>query len=567
MTEDKKYWLSASAAAEPLVNRFVAWSHLLPPVPGSLHLLYYQMRILKSYLADPKVHVKTCQNPKLRSGPFVDIPEERAGEVRDFVARTEEALGANLELARDTIEFQNLLLREAKGLSLDEYYGRLPESLRGYVELVYDYCHRPALRFYEGLLYRSPYYQRGLQSFRLFRERRDGERAFIMSTPRLPEAGALDWSAPFDAEEVDEFFKLDAAPQPLGRVLELLGVGEREVHLVRPLLTDEPRRAPERWEGERPRVRYFGHACVLVEWRGVSILTDPYVGVVPAEGGLERYSYEDLPERIDYVLITHNHHDHFCLETLLRLRHRIGCLVVPRATGFFYGDLSLKLLAQAVGFRNVVELDALESIPLPDGEIVGVPFMGEHADLPHGKTAYAVRAGRQQTLFAADSDCLDPRMYEHVRRALGDIDTLFIGMECVGAPLSWSCGPFFAVKPDYTQEQSRRYKGSDAARAQMILEAVGARRLYVYAMGMEPWFEHLLGLAYSEEAVQLAESTALLGAARAAGFDTAERLFGRREFVLSEPPAHAPRAAAAPARFESAPPAVAEPAEDNFVFD
>ena len=258
------------------------------------------------------------------------------------------------------------------------------------------------------------------------------------------------------------------------------------------------------------RVRYFGHACALVEWKGVSILTDPYIGVMPVSGGIDRLTYDDLPERIDYVLITHNHHDHFCLETLLRLRHKIGCLVVPRSSGFFYGDLSLKLLAQKVGFKNVVELDCMQSIPLPDGEIVAIPFMGEHADLPHSKSGYVVRTGRTKMMFAADSDCLDEQMYENVRRSLGTIHTVFLGMECVGAPLSWSCGPFFPVKPDRTCDQTRRYKGSDSLRGQKILAAVGAERLYIYAMGMEPWFEHLLGLAYDEDAVQLHESSNLL---------------------------------------------------------
>lgn len=564
MSEKNIYRLSESAVAEPLVNRWVAWSHLLPPVPSSLHLLHYQTKILKSYLADPSVHVRTCQNPKLRSGPFVDIPEERAEEVRDFLTRSEGALRANIELAESTIDFQNYLLREAKGMSLDAFYEKLPEPLRGYVELTYDYSHRPALRFFEGLLYKSPYYDRELQSFRLFRQRRDSDRAFIMSTPRLPEEGALDWEAPFDGQEVDEFFKLDAEPRPLGYVRELLGLRPDDERLLLPLLSAEPAPPPaERWDGAPPRVRYFGHACVLVEWRGVSILTDPYIGVVPEEGGIARHTYDDLPEHIDYVLITHNHHDHFCLETLLRLRRRIGCLVVPRASGFFYGDLSLKLLARAIGFKQVVELEALESIPLPDGEIVSVPFLGEHADLPHGKAAYVVRTGTQQMLFAADSDCLDRRVYEHLRRCLGPIDTVFIGMECVGAPLSWSCGPFFPVKPDYGQEQSRRYKGSDSFRAQMILEAVGARRLYIYAMGMEPWFEHMLGLAYSEDAVQIKESDDLLKTAREAGFEVAERLFGKREFLISELP---PGDRESPSEgFAPAP--SAEPAEDNFVFD
>jgi L-ascorbate metabolism protein UlaG (beta-lactamase superfamily) len=564
MQEKTAYTLADSTVAEPLVNKWVAWAHVLPPVPGSLHLLHYQMRILKSYLEDPQVHVRTCQNPKLRSGPFVDIPAERAGEVSDFLSATETRMSRNIELARATIEFQNYLVREAHGLSLDQYYGKLPEALRGYVELVYDYHHRPSVKFFEGMLYKSDYYDKHLQSFRLFRQRRDNDRSFIMSTPRLPEAGLIDWELPFESPEVDEFFKLQVKPQPLGYIRELLGLRPADEELLRPLLSTEPvARAPESWHGAEPRIRYFGHACALIEWNGVSILTDPYIGVVPAEGGIARNSYKDLPEHIDYVLITHYHQDHFSLETLLRLRHKIGCLVVPRSTGFFYGDLSLKLLSQTVGFKNVVELETMEAIPLPDGEIVAVPFMGEHADLPHGKSAYVVRTGRQQTLFAADSDCLDVRMYEHLRRSLGPIETVFIGTECVGAPLSWSCGPFFPVKPDFTLEKSRRYKGSDSHRAQQILEAVGARRLYIYAMGLEPWFEHMLGLAYSDDATQIKESTNLLKLAEEAGFETAERLFGKREMLLPAEAhdAHTPHLEESPTLQPVA------DNEDEFVFD
>lgn len=533
MSHEAKYRLHDSTVAEPLVNRWETWAHLFPPVASSLHLRSYQIRLLTSYLADPQVHADACSNPKLRSGPFVDIAPSRAGEVKEFLKSTEEKLADNLKLAAATMDFQNYLVGEAKGQSLDPFYERLPAELRGYVELVYDYFHRPAVRFFEGLLYRSPYYKKELQSFRIFQQQHDNSRPFIMSTPRLPENNQIEWAMPFDDAAVDDFFRLNTEPQTLDYIRELLGLSPASDPLLLSLLTEEPAVTPPApWNGEDARVRYFGHACALVEWKGVSMLTDPYIGVMPLSGGINRLTYDDLPEKIDYVLITHNHHDHFCLETLLRLRHKIGCLVVPRSSGFFYGDISLKLLAQQVGFKNVIELDSMESIPLPDGEIVGIPFLGEHADLPHSKSGYVIRTGTERMMFAADSDCLDERMYENVRCTLGPIRTVFLGMECVGAPLSWSCGPFFPVKPDSACNKSRRYKGSDSLRGQRILAAVEAQRVYIYAMGMEPWFEHLLGLAYAEDAVQLSESSNLLQVAREAGFKAADRLFGKRELIL-----------------------------------
>jgi L-ascorbate metabolism protein UlaG (beta-lactamase superfamily) len=556
MTQETLYRLKDSTAVEPLVNRWPAWSHVLSPIACSLHLKNFQVELLRAYLKDPSVHVRACQDAKLRSGRFVDIPAERAEEVRDFLQATEITQGQNLKLAERLIEFYNHLLTEAKGHSLEPFYKILPPEMQGYVELLYDYYHRPSLRFLEGLVYESPYYNKSLQSFRLFRQEHDNSRPFFMSTPRLPSASQIEWPVSFDSPRVDELFSLDTNPRPLCEIRELLGLQPTDEELLTTLLSAEPVRPRETWKGETIRVRYFGHACVLLEWNGVSILTDPCLGLIPSEGGLERYSYGDLPEKIDYALVTHNHHDHYALETLLRLRHRIGCLVVPRSFGLSYGDLSLKLLSRKIGFEQVQELDTLESIKFPGGEIISAPFLGEHADLAHGKTAYVVRAGQEQILFAADSDCLDKQMYVHLRQAIGPINTVFIGMECVGAPLSWSCGPFLPAKPEHSINQSRRYKGSDSADALEILDAVGAERLYVYAMGLEPWFEHLLGLAYTEDAKQLKEAKLLLQKAPQLEINEHRLLNGKDEFHL-HPSSNRQRAAAPQQRAETGQPTAA----------
>src|SRR5205814_10731467 len=143
----------------------------------------YQIKLMQSYLSDPEAHVQACQNPKLRSGPFVDIPKERTDELKILLDTTLVQQADNLDLARSLMEFQDYLVKEAKGQSLDPYYEQIPASLRGYVELIYDYYHRPAVRCLEGLLYESPYYKRNLQSLRIFRQRHDNSRSFIMSTP------------------------------------------------------------------------------------------------------------------------------------------------------------------------------------------------------------------------------------------------------------------------------------------------------------------------------------------------------------------------------------------------
>ncbi len=538
MSTQALYRLKASTAVEPLVNKWVAWANVLGPVVSSLHLRNYQTNLLRSYLDSPQSHAEACQNPRLRSGRVVDIPVARAAEVKDFLLNTEAEQADNLRFAESVIAFHNQLSSQADGLSLDSYYEKLPPELRGYVELVYDYYDHPIMRFFEGLLYQSGYYKKQLQSFRLFRQR-DDSRPFFMNTPRLPQPEEIHWSVPFESKGVDELFQLDTTPQELGYIRELLGVPSSAENSLLPLLTTEERPEYETWNGPGPRIRYVGHACVLIEWNGISILTDPCLGVSPAAVTTERLTYENLPDRIDYVLVTHAHHDHFCVESLLRLRHKTECLVVPRSNGTFYGDVSLKLVAQALGFRRVIEIDALESINVSDGEIIGIPFFGEHADLPHGKTAYVVRAGQHRILFAADSDCLDHEMYRHVRRVLGPIQTVFLGMECVGAPLTWTSGSILPRQPRHSISQSRRYKGCDSNRGLNLLEAVGAERLYIYAMGLEPWLEFLLGLAYTPDATQIKEAHRFLILARESGFIEARLLKGNCDIYLDSLPGSA----------------------------
>ena len=494
MDKEPMYRLADTTVIEPLVDQWSAWAHLIPPVAAGLHLANYQIKTLQSYLENPEMHLQAARNPNLVGGPFVDIPSHRLEEVRELVDAMKQRRARSIEFGESITGFANWLADVAKGETLEPFYAKLPEPMRGYVELIYDYYNRPALRFLEGLLYASDYYDAGLQSLRISQLTSDDSRPFFMSTPRLLNDGDIDLNIPFADERADQLFALDCKPQTLSRIREILGTDKKDISKLLKHFTTSQLAIPERWRSRTIRIRYFGHACVLIEWNGISILTDPYVGVRPTQGGMSRLSYGDLPEKIDFALVTHNHQDHFALETLLRLRHRIGCLVVPKSSGILYGDMSLKLMAQKLGFKRVAEMDSLDSLPFPDGEIVAVPFLGEHADLAHGKAAYVVRAGRHQILFGADSNCLDVRLYKNLRQALGRIETVFLGMECVGAPLSWSCGPLFPFKPPHHIEHTRRYQGCDSKAALEILEAVGATRIYNYAMGQEPWIEFLLGL-------------------------------------------------------------------------
>jgi L-ascorbate metabolism protein UlaG (beta-lactamase superfamily) len=523
------YFLADSTLVEPLVQGWAAWWMTVAPVPASLHLHSSLVPLLQSYLQSPDFHARAAKDPQLSGAAFVGVPTARAGQVRTLLQEMLTEQKERLQLAKALEEFQPWFLAEARGQPLAPFYEKLPAPLRGMVELVYDYNNRPTVRMLEGMTYRSPYHLPSLQALRLTRLGADAEREPLMTTPRLPEPGALDWRVPFHDPRVDELFRLDTRPQPLGRIAELLGVAAPDSLL--PLLTSEAPSLPAPWEGQGPRIRYLGHATVLLEWKGRTVLVDPLVSPRPANGGASRFSFRDLPERIDYAVVTHAHADHFTLEALLRLRHRVGKLVVPRSAGMLLGDVSLRRLAMEAGFPDVVEVDSFETLPLPDGELISVPFLGEHGDVAHGKSAYVVRAGQERILFAADAACHDDTVYRRVRQALGPIQTVFMNTELEGSPLGFGQEALFPRRRDRKLDKERRCRGSNAAEGLRLLEVVGAKRLYNYAMGLEPWLAPIIGPASPPESSRMRESDKLLGEARGRGLE-AVRLDGVTELVL-----------------------------------
>jgi L-ascorbate metabolism protein UlaG (beta-lactamase superfamily) len=514
MSSSLKY-LRADVALEPLYNQWYAWWYLIPPQTAPMFVAQLHLRIMQSFVAAPDIHVAALKNPALAGGPFINYPAERVGEVKQLLERTAKEEVASLRFVEALAELEKLLLA-SNGHSLESLYPKLPDILRGYVELTYDLNNRASARFIEPLLYRSPHHREASQSMVLRRIEADA-RPYIFSTPRLDASGGLHVRLPFRHAAVDALFAMRLAPGPIEPVREALGLDEAEAEVFATFFTDEPPRPAPRYDGAGVRMRYFGHACLLIESRHVSILTDPVVSYdFPSE--LPRYTHSDLPDRIDYVLITHGHADHLMLETLLPLRGRIGTIVVPRSGGGTLADPSLKLLLRSVGFPRVIEIEDLDSFEIPGGSLTGLPFLGEHADLNiRAKTAHLIQLEGQAMLMAADSNAIEPRLYDHVRAAVGEIDVLFLGMESEGAPMSWMYGPLLHTALPRKMDQSRRLNGSNGERAIEIVQRLNPKQVYVYAMGREPWLSHVMVMGYSETSPQLVESRKLLEHCQAKG--------------------------------------------------
>ena len=112
----------------------------------------------------------------------------------------------------------------------------------------------------------------------------------------------------------------------------------------------------------------IAHASVLLDFGGGRILTDPWFS--------ERWGYhhgepygiqlEDLP-RLDGVLVSHDHYDHFDLQSFRHYPDKGVPMLLKRG---------LAAKARAAGFHNVRELDAWETTTLGPLTITAAP--GKH---------------------------------------------------------------------------------------------------------------------------------------------------------------------------------------------
>jgi L-ascorbate metabolism protein UlaG (beta-lactamase superfamily) len=523
-------YLRPNVQVEPLIDQWYAWPHLVPPATAARNLTERHAKIMQSYITAPQIHANAVKNPKMLGGPFIDYGGQRVQEIKELLERTLTQRACLVTLSKALEELDRTLQAKAKGESLHPLYAQIPAILKGYVELVYDLNNHPSFRIMESLLYRSEFYRHDAQSLMLSHISGD-DRPFVLSTPRLPQPGILQLKLPFADESVDYLFSAKLAPKPLGELMERCGICPEEEETFRSFFTTEEPRRYSSYQGRGVRWRYFGHACILLETPTVSLLFDPVLSYT-YQSDISRYTYDDLPEKIDYVLITHNHQDHVLLETLLQLRHKVRCVVVPRSGGGSLQDPSLKLTLESTGFKNVVELDELEMLELECGSVTGLPFMGEHADLNvRSKLAYLVDIRNHKLLFAADSCNVEPALYRHLQRHIGDVRALFVGMECDGAPLTWLYGPLLTRRIERMQDESRRLSGSNFAQAIEIVNALNCKEVFVYAMGQEPWLNYVMSIKYTPESNPIIQSNKLIETCRERGM-IAERLFGEREMLL-----------------------------------
>jgi len=188
-------------------------------------------------------------------------------------------------------------------------------------------------------------------------------------------------------------------------------------------------------------ITWIGHASFLIQFTNLNVLIDPnfanwlfFLKRIKRSG----LKIQDLP-RIDLVLLTHAHFDHFHKPTLRRLpQPKIG--VMPRGVGD---------LAQNLGFTRIIELDWWESFSQNDWKVTFTPSRHWGArtlrDSHRGYGGFVLEHQGRKIYHAGDSAYFDG-FKEIGRRLAPEIALLPIGAYHPASFRRVHMGPDEAVK-------------------------------------------------------------------------------------------------------------------------
>jgi len=186
----------------------------------------------------------------------------------------------------------------------------------------------------------------------------------------------------------------------------------------RPITPAFTRPEPPKWNDTRITAAWIGHATVLINFFGFNILTDPVLfprigirlpgfTIGPKRLSAPALQFHELP-RIDLILLSHAHFDHFDLRTLHRFDEKTRVITAPNTADLLRWTPLRDIAELRWGETKVFNINTQTK-----GDIAISAFQVKHwgarkqRDDYRGYNGYIIERMGRRILFAGDTAMTD----------------------------------------------------------------------------------------------------------------------------------------------------------------
>ena len=190
---------------------------------------------------------------------------------------------------------------------------------------------------------------------------------------------------------------------------------------------------PARVEGDELRISFVNHATVLLQTKGLNILTDPiwsyrcsplsFMG--PKRVNAPGIGWDDLP-KIDLVLISHSHYDHLDLPTIRRLVKRDNPqFIVPLGVDRIIHRNHPAAMITTLDWKEHTVLHGLTIHAEPTQHWSARSFWDANETL---WASYIIDTGKKKFYFGGDTGYASGKIFKDIGKTYGKIDFAMLGI-------------------------------------------------------------------------------------------------------------------------------------------